>query len=127
MINLLNFLLFAADITPEAAPAEPTAPILSPVEMVPGYEGAFLKMFLTLLALVIGIFITVWILKKFSQGRWSRGSGSRTIRIIEKKPLSPKTMLYLIDVDGQQSVIAESQLEVKNLMTLEKALEESKT
>ncbi len=111
MIQLLNFLLFGA-----VAPAEPNAPLEvpltpSPVEMVPGYEGAFLKMFLVLIALIVGIFFTVWILKKLSQGRWTQGNQNRSIKIIEKRPLSPKTMLYIIDVDGQQSVIAESQLE----------------
>lgn len=127
MIQLLNFLLFGA-----VAPAEPNAPPIeapltpSPVEMVPGYEGAFLKMFLVLIALIVGIFFTVWILKKLSQGRWTQGNQNRSIKIIEKRPLSPKTMLYIIDVDGQQSVIAESQLEVKHLMNLEEFTEEPK-
>jgi flagellar protein FliO/FliZ len=122
MIYLLNFLLFGADVTAPADPSMPPVPAMpmtSPVEMVPGYEGAFLKMFLALIALVIGIFFTVWILKKLAQGRWTQGNSNRSIKIVEKRPLSPKTMLYIIDVDGQQSVIAESQLEVKHLMNLE--------
>jgi flagellar biogenesis protein FliO len=100
------------DTTPDAIPS------VSPIDMVPGYEGAFLKMFLALIALIVGIFFTVWLLKKLTQGKWAGGS-SKAIKIIEKRPLSPKTMLYIIDVDGQQSVIAESQLEVKHLMNLE--------
>jgi flagellar biogenesis protein FliO len=126
MIQLVCFLLFGADIPvvdPNAPPAmtPPIEPMTtpSPIDMVPGYEGAFLKMFLVLLALVVGIFFTVWILKKLSQGRWAGGNSNRSIKIVEKRPLSAKTMLYIIDVDGQQSVIAESQLEVKHLMNLE--------
>jgi flagellar protein FliO/FliZ len=129
MIHLLNFLLFGADVTAPADPSmppEPMMPMTSPVEMVPGYEGAFLKMFLALIALVIGIFFTVWLLKKLAQGRWTQSNSNRSIKIIEKRPLSPKTMLYIIDVDGQQSVIAESQLEVKHLMNLEEFTEEPK-
>jgi flagellar protein FliO/FliZ len=131
MIQLFNFLLFGADIAPidpNSVPAEPSMipPVIAPVDLVPGYEGAFLKMFLALIALVIGIFFTVWLLKKFAQGRWSQGNSNRSIKIIEKRPLSPKTMLYIIDVDGQQSVIAESQLEVKHLMNLEEFTEEPK-
>jgi flagellar biogenesis protein FliO len=128
MIQLINFLLFGADISPvdpNAVP-EPAMPITPPVDMVPGYEGAFLKMFLVLIALVVGIFFTVWLLKKIGQGRWAQGNSNRSIKIIEKRPLSPKTMLYIIDVDGQQSVIAESQLEVKHLMDLAELTEESK-
>lgn len=106
----------APDTTPDV-PSE--VPSVSPIDMVPGYEGAFLKMFLVLIALIVGIFFTVWLLKKITQGKWAGGSSNRAIKIIEKRPLSPKTMLYIIDVDGQQSVIAESQLEVKHLMNLE--------
>jgi hypothetical protein len=48
MIQLINFLLLGAALAPaepstpppEAAPLSP-----SPVDMVPGYEGAFVKMF----------------------------------------------------------------------------------
>jgi flagellar protein FliO/FliZ len=124
MIQLINFLLLGA-VAPDTDPSMPS-PVISPVEMVPGYEGAFLKMFLTLLVLIVGIFVTVWLLKKMSQGRWAQGNSNRSIKIIEKRPLSPKTMLYIIDVDGQQSVIAESQLEVKHLMNLVTDSEESK-
>lgn len=131
MIQLINFLLLGAI----AAPAEPVTPATppleaplspSPVDIVPGYEGAFLKMFLVLIALIVGIFITVWLLKKLSQGRWAHGNSNKSIKIIEKRPLSPKTMLYIIDVDGQQSVIAESQLEVKHIMNIQDLTEESK-
>ena len=127
MIHLINFLLLGAGMAPmdpstapDTAPEVPSAvPSVSPIDMVPGYEGAFLKMFLALIALIVAIFFTVWLLKKLTQGKWSQGNSNRAIKIIEKRPLSPKTMLYIIDVDGQQSVIAESQLEVKHLMNLE--------
>lgn len=118
MLTLINFLLFGADVAPDATSTEPIPPVMSP-ENLPNYEGAFLKMFLVLLALIVGIFVTVWLLKKLAQGRWAQGNSNRSIKVIEKRPLSPKTMLYIIDVDGQQSVIAESQLEIKHLMNLE--------
>src|ERR1700758_1137312 len=99
MIHLINFLLLGAGMAPidpnaapDTTPAEPSAiPGVSPIDMVPGYEGAFLKMFLALIALIVGIFFTVWLLKKLSQGRWAGGNSSRAIKIIEKRPLSPKT------------------------------------
>jgi flagellar protein FliO/FliZ len=112
MIQFLNFLLLAADVTP------PDTSVAPPPEVMPTYEGAFLKMFLTLLALVVGIFVTRWVLRRMSQGRFASGGG-KAIRIVEKKPLSPKTMLYVIEVDGKQSLIAESQFEVRKLMSLD--------
>jgi flagellar biogenesis protein FliO len=122
MLHLINFILLGAGMAPDA----PEVPLdvnsgVHPIDMVPGYEGAFLKMFLALIGLIVGIFLTVWLLKKIGQGRWT-GGGNKSIKIVEKRPLSPKTMLYVIDVDGHQSVIAESQLEVKHLITLEKEL-----
>lgn len=138
MIHLINFLLLGAGMAPidtnpapdtsGATPDIPsTVPGVSPIDMVPGYEGAFLKMFLALIGLIIAIFVTVWLLKKLSQGKWAGGNSNKAIKIIEKRPLSPKTMLYIIDVDGQQSVIAESQLEVKHLMNLEEYRETEST
>jgi flagellar biogenesis protein FliO len=126
MIYLLNFLLFGADVPPPAEPSAPGTPETPVPEMIPHYEGAFLKMFLVLMGLIVGIFFIVWLLKKIGQGRWLHGNGNKSIKIVEKRPLSPKTMLYIIDVDGQQSVIAESQLEVKHLMNLE-SIEEPKS
>jgi flagellar biogenesis protein FliO len=95
-----------------------------PEVAIPGYEGAFIKMFLTLLGLLVGIFFTVWALKRFSQGKMGSQAGARTLKLIEKKPLSPKTMLYVVELEGKQVLLAESQLEIKNLMTLEKESEE---
>lgn len=83
------------------------------VDQIPNYEGAFLKMFLTLGVLLVAIFGAIWLLKRLSNGRLLSRAGSRTIQILERQPLSPKTMLYLIEVEGKKTLIAESQLEVK--------------
>ncbi len=115
MINLFNF--FLSVVTP-AAPETPLTP-----EMIPGYEGTFLKMFLTLLALVVGIFLMIWTLRRMSQGKWGKNQSGRSIRIVERQPLSPKTMLYVIEIGGKQTVIAESQLEVRPLLTLDEVID----
>jgi flagellar protein FliO/FliZ len=92
----------------------------TPTEMMPSYEGAFLKMFLTLLALVIGIFLMIWVLKRMAQGGFGKGGGSgRSIKVVERQPLSAKTMLYVIEVAGKQTLIAESQLEIKTITSIE--------
>ena len=82
------------------------------------YGAAFFKMLLALFALLVLVFVTVWILKRFSHGIKGR-YGSQSIQIVEKRPLSPKSMLYLIEVDGKQILVAESQLEIKTLTTIE--------
>ncbi len=126
---LCSLSLLAA--APETLPTKPAAPSLpvhpvTPIETPPAmpemvmdnYEGAFLKMFLTLFGLLVAIFFTVWLIKKFGK-RLNSSSAGKGIRILEKKPLSPKTTLYLIEIGNQQAVIAESQLEVKRLINVE--------
>ena len=112
---------FAED-TPAAEPLAPPMPTTP--EMMKGYEGAFLKMALTFIALLVGIFFTVWILKRLSRGHFKNMNANRAIKILEKRALSPKTMLYLVEIGEKQTLIAESQLEVKSIVTFSAIPEE---
>ncbi len=81
----------------------------------PSYEGAFIKMIVTVVVLILFVFLTFWVVRRLGQGRL-RGFGSNlSIQVIERKPLSPKSMLYLVQVGHQKFLIAESQLEVRKL------------
>ena len=113
--KILALLADATTVTTTAAPAVTDA--------LPSYEGAFAKMFLTLLVLVVGIVGTIWFLKRLSRGRFGGGS-SRSIVVLDKKALSPKTMLYVVEIEGKQALISESQLEVRRLIELEPLQEE---
>ncbi len=81
------------------------------------YETSFLKMIFSLIGLLIVFFLTMWMLKKMSQGRLGFKSQNSSIKIIEKKALSPKSILYVVEIEGKKIVIAESQLEIKPLIT----------
>lgn len=110
ILFFLNSQLVEAGVSPAPLPEAPPLPTL------PNYEGAFLKMFLTLLCLVVAIFFSVWALKKMTKGRLSASNAARAIKILERRPISPKTTLYLIELNGKQALIAESQLEVKKIL-----------
>lgn len=84
-----------------------------------GYALTFLKGSLTLIALIILLGATVWLLRRWVQQRIRRNGGIESIHLLEKKMISPKTMLYLLEVEGKKIVIAESQLEIRNLGILE--------
>lgn len=92
-------------------------------EALPSYETAFFKMALTFVAVIVGIIGTIWLMRRLASGRLGGGSG-HAIKVVERKALSPKTTLYVIEVDGKQTVIAESQLEIKHLMDLDPPREE---
>lgn len=113
--------------TPDQSPATP-AP-LSPMPMeetVPElnaatstYEAAFLKMVLVLIGILAFIFIVFFIFKRFAATRIKQSNHSRTIKILEKRAISPKSMLYLIEIGGQKMLIAESQLEIRPISNLD--------
>lgn len=90
----------------------------SVTETLPSYEGAFLKMAITFVAVIVGIIGTIWLMRRLAGGKFG-GSSSQSIKILERKALSQKTMLYVIEVDGKQTLIAESQLEIKRIMNLD--------
>lgn len=77
--------------------------------------AAFTKMILSLIVIVILLFVSYWFIRRLIQNRLEKGVGDAAIQIIEKRMISPKTMLYLIEVDQKRVLIAESQLEVKRL------------
>ena len=97
--------------TPDiATTAIPTSPLDAP------YEATLLKMLLTLGGLLALVFITIWGLKKLKQGRLGGFGAQKKIVILEKKPLSPKTLLYLLELDGKKILLSESQVEIKMLV-----------
>ncbi|MBS0620602.1 MAG: flagellar biosynthetic protein FliO [Verrucomicrobia bacterium] len=121
----MNFLLtlvspFFADI--EGMPSPP--PLPSSEAMTGSYESAFLRMVLTLGGLIVLVIATFWILRKLGQGRLKMGSG-RGVNVLEKRALSPKTMLYVVEIEGKKVVLSESQLEVRSIATIEIPQEES--
>lgn len=135
---LFIFSLQAAPMQPAITPTVPAAPteivtleptiqhqeFPSSVKDSESYEHAFIKMILTLGGLLVLVFLTLWLLRKFSQGRMGGFGSTKKIRILEKKPLSPKTILYLVELDGKPVFISESQLEVKILLSPQMELED---
>lgn len=102
-----------AAFTPPAAlePLESLAQATPPGD----YGAAFAKMIVTLVALVALLAVTFWFLRRLVQRRLERGVGDRIIQIREKRMISPKTMLYVVEVEGKKVLLAESHLEVKKI------------
>lgn len=105
-------LSYAEDVLPPS----PMETFMSKTDQMPSYEATFFKMLLTLGGLIILVFFTIWVLKKATNGRFGNMGSQKKITILEKKPLSPKTLLYLIELDGKKILISESQLEVRTLL-----------
>lgn len=80
---------------------------------------ALFKMLLTLFLLAALIYASYWFLKRLIRNRLEKGVGKRTIEILEKRMVSPKTTLYLVQVEEKKVLFAESHLEVKALETFQ--------
>ena len=101
------------------SPADtPPPPLPSSEEMTYSYQHAFIRMLLSLLGLLALVFATFWFLKRMGKGKFRMGSG-HAIHILEKRSLSPKTFLYVVEIEGKHVLISESQLEVRGLTTFE--------
>lgn len=103
----------------EKHPSEMTlAPLPSSKEMTRSYETSFVRMLVILLGIIFLVFATFWILRKLGKGKFKIGGG-HLINIIERRPLSPKSILYIVEVEKKKILISESQLEVRALSSFE--------
>lgn len=69
----------------------------------------FLNMLATLGLLIGVILIAAWFLKRFLNTRMEQINTVSSIKISERRALSPKTALYLLEVHDKTILIAESQ------------------
>jgi flagellar biogenesis protein FliO len=116
---------------PETPPPEPhpEAPAVPPLpssqEMTGSYENAFIRMLVTLIGLIFLVFATFWILRRLGKGKFKMGGNGRIINIIERRALSPKTVLYIVEVGNKKILVSESQFEVRTLAGYEELPEEN--
>jgi flagellar biogenesis protein FliO len=105
--------IYSADANGDPIGLDIPIPDLPPSD----YGSALIKMFLSLIVVVILLTVTFWFLRRLVQTKLRRGVGNQSIQILEKKMISSKSMLYLIEVEGQKVFLAESQLEIRRLQT----------
>lgn len=87
-----------------------------------GYERTIMHTALVVFGFILFLLLFVWLLRKFNRGKTH--SMGREITVLERKPLSHKSVLYLVKVNNKKFLIAESQLEVKAMRPVNIELEE---
>lgn len=71
--------------------------------------GSKVAHMLVILSLLIGFMIlAAWMLKRMMNSRLTQINQTSVIKVIETRALSPRSSLYLLDINGQQILIAES-------------------
>lgn len=73
------------------------------------YWTEFINMMLTLGFILVLIFASVYILKKIMRSKTKYLNQSTGIKIVERRVLSQKASLYLVNILGKGVVISESQ------------------
>lgn len=91
---------------------------------ITSYGSTIAQMLLTFAAVIALLFISLWFLRRLIQNRFNRGVGEQAIHILEKRMISPKTMLYWIEVEGKKILLAESHLEVRKIESYIQVLKE---
>ena len=73
----------------------------------PEFQGAFFKMILAVIAVIVLGFITFWAFRKLTRARIEAANSNKAIKVLEKRILSPKSILYLIEYEGKKILISE--------------------
>ena len=110
---------FCSNTVYEELTNESTAPTEDVSPLTTNYSHALTKMVLTFLALLILFGVSYWLMKRVGRNRMTNMNNLKAIKIRERRPISPKTTLYLIELSGKEILIAESQHEVRALSTYE--------
>lgn len=90
---------------------------------VEDYGPQITKIFFMLLLLIGLLILTAWLLKKFLRFRMQASSVGQSIKIIEKKVLSPKSILYLVEIEHQKFLISESQVQIQRIDSIHEKVE----
>ena len=86
---------------------------------VENYEKNLIKVFSLLVLLITFLGFSIWFMKRFFNRKMLSNSVGKSIHILEKRMLSPKSILYVVEVNGKRVLISESQLEIRKLETIE--------
>ncbi len=115
------FFLFSNDPLPidQSLTSQNDKESLYPIFDTPEYKPAFIKMLLILIALIALIFLTFWIFRKMMRMRLTQANLTKNIKILEKRAISPKSLLYIVEIDGKKILISESTLEVRKIKDIE--------
>lgn len=82
-----------------------------PIEAVPDsdkFMSEFMNMLATLALIIVFIFIATWFLKRMLNVKVQQMNTTSLIKITERRSLSPKTVLYLLEIRDKEIAVAET-------------------
>jgi flagellar biogenesis protein FliO len=106
-MNIWNALLLlsTAPLAGESPAAEPGLPL-------PGEFDAFYAEFFKMLGLlgliILFLLFIAWFCKRIFNQRLQQGNSNSVIQVVERRQLTARTTVYVLDVMGKRAVIAET-------------------
>lgn len=82
------------------------------------YYDRFMQMLYLLGLIIVGLFVAMYFLKRFVQGNVERANASSNIKILEQRNLSARSVLYIVEAEGKQVLVAETASQVTKLAEL---------
>lgn len=104
------------DISDSDMPMPSSSPMKVPDN---GYSKQFTGTLIAVIVIIFLIFLVIWLMRRFSNTRPLHMNHRKHIKILERRPLSPNTYVYLLKVGDKQFVIAESKFQVHNVANLD--------
>lgn len=119
---LISFSPLLATDTPTDAPiSNEVVKEPSPIDITSStalYKASFMRTILFTLGLLLIFFLIIWLIRRFPGSKLQQGRGKQ-IKVIEKRMISPKSSLYLIEVGEKQVLISESQADMRLIQTFD--------
>ncbi len=72
------------------------------------FFSQLMSMLSTLGLVVAGLLFLAWLLKRYATSKIEQVNESSDIKVLERRTISPKTTLYLVEVEGTAILMAES-------------------
>ena len=112
-----NFDLFYSDL--EDHPSSKHDESISNEHTTSKFEYRLLNMLLMLITLITFMVLAGWALKRMMRSRINNLNTSSVIKIKETRNISPRSTLYLVEIEGQTLLIGETHQTITHLATLE--------
>ena len=77
-------------------------------EQTSRFTYEFIKMFVILGGMVAVLLAISWYMKRLTNKKFERGNDESLIKVVERRSLSARSIVYLLDVEGKSFVIGET-------------------
>lgn len=110
---LTAFMTLSLQAQDTFTPIDKDAPLVTEESLPPELQNEkfyveFFKMLLILAVVIAALMAVMWFVRRMASVRMTQMNRSSLLQIVETRPLSPKTTLYIMDVEGKRLIFAES-------------------